>query len=111
MVIGPWWPGLIGGTDYGVAKSVNLIKVRVIGCDGFSVGSSIIDGVDWVAGNQVKPAVANMSLQIRFGSTALDKAVRRSIAAGVTYIVIAGNFNEDASNTSPARVAQAITVG
>lgn len=103
--------GLIGGTDYGVAKSVNLIKVRVIGCDGFSVGSSIIDGIDWVTGNQVKPAVANMSLQLAGGVTAVDKAVRRSIAAGVTYVVIAGNFNQDASNTSPARVAQAITVG
>ncbi len=44
-------------------------------------------------------------------STALDNAVQNSIAAGVTYSIAAGNSNTNASNSSPARVAQAITVG
>jgi hypothetical protein len=103
--------GIIGGTDYGVAKSVNLIKVRVIDCDGFASNSQIAAGVDWVTGNRVKPAVANMSIQLVGGATAVDKAVRKSMAAGVTYVVIAGNQNTDAINVSPARVTQAITVG
>jgi hypothetical protein len=37
--------------------------------------------------------------------------VRASIAAGVTYAVAAGNENINACNTSPARVAEALTVG
>jgi subtilisin family serine protease len=44
-------------------------------------------------------------------STALDTAVRNSIAAGVTYAVAAGNANTNASGQSPARVGEAITVG
>ena len=44
-------------------------------------------------------------------STALDNAVANSIASGVTYAVAAGNSNANACNSSPARVAAAITVG
>jgi hypothetical protein len=44
-------------------------------------------------------------------STAMDTAVRNSIAAGVTYVVAAGNENVDASTRSPARVAEALTIG
>ena len=44
-------------------------------------------------------------------SSSLDTAVRNSIAAGVTYALAAGNGNANACNSSPARVAEAITVG
>jgi subtilisin family serine protease len=56
------------------------------------------------------PAVANMSLG---GNTskALNDAVNRSIAKGVTYVVAAGNDNRDACRQSPASAAAAITVG
>ena len=58
----------------------------------------------------MSPAVANMSLG-GGASTALDTAVRNSIAAGVTYAIAAGNANSNASTQSPARVGEAITVG
>lgn len=44
-------------------------------------------------------------------STALDDAVRNSIASGVTYAIAAGNSNANACNSSPARVSQGLTVG
>jgi subtilisin family serine protease len=44
-------------------------------------------------------------------SRALDQAVAKSIAAGVTYVVAAGNDQTDACKYSPARAAAAITVG
>jgi subtilisin family serine protease len=107
--------GTTGGTTWGVAKSVTLVAVRVLDCNGSGTTSGVIAGVDWVAANHVKPAVANMSLG-GGASTALDDAVRRSIAAGVTYAVAAGNGDfigrqQNACNYSPARVAEAITVG
>ena len=44
-------------------------------------------------------------------STTLDNAVANSINSGVTYALAAGNSNANACNSSPARVAAAITVG
>jgi serine protease len=102
--------GTIGGTTYGVAKGVTLHAVRVLGCTGSGSTSGVIAGVDWVTENHISPAVANMSLG-GGASTALDDAVRESVAAGVTYAVAAGNSNVNACGSSPARVSQALTVG
>jgi subtilisin family serine protease len=102
--------GTVGGSTYGVAKGVRLFAVRVLNCGGSGSTSGVIAGVDWVTANHIDPAVANMSLG-GGASTALDNAVRNSIAAGVTYAVAAGNSNTNASNSSPARVTEAITVG
>jgi subtilisin family serine protease len=107
--------GTVGGTKWGVAKGVSLIAVRVLDCGGSGAWSGVIAGMDWVAANHVAPAVANMSLG-GGASTAVDDAARRLIAAGVTTAIAAGNGNQgglgqDACKYSPARVAEAITVG
>lgn len=102
--------GTVGGTAYGVAKQVSLVPVRVLGCDGSGSLSGVIAGVDWVAAQTHRPAVANMSLGGGL-STALDTAVSGAINAGVTVVVAAGNSNVDACTASPARVPSAITVG
>ena len=102
--------GTIGGSTFGVAKSVRLFAVRVLSCSGSGSTSGVIAGVDWVTGHRINPAVANMSLG-GGPSSALDSAVRNSIASGVTYSIAAGNSNMNAANASPARVAEAITVG
>ena len=101
--------GTIGGKTYGVAKDVQLVAVRVLDCKGSGSYSAIIKGIDWVTRNAVKPAVANMSLG---GSTSktLNDAVKKSIEAGVTYAVAAGNDNRDACKQSPASQPDAITV-
>ena len=102
--------GTIGGETVGVAKDVNLISVRVLGCDGTGLSSTIIAGVDWVAFNSVKPAVANMSL-VGSANDAIDYAVINAIGKGVTFVVASGNYSKQAYYFSPARVAAAITVG
>jgi subtilisin family serine protease len=102
--------GTIGGATYGVAKGARLYSVRVLGCDGTGYVSGFIAGVDWVTANHVKPAVANMSLGSG-ASQAFDQAVTNSIASGVTYVVAAGNSNQDACGVSPARAQNTITVG
>jgi subtilisin family serine protease len=96
---------------------VRLVAVRVLNCSGSGSTSGVIAGVNWVTANHAAgaPAVANMSLG-GGASSALDTAVRNSIADGVSYAVAAGNGNivgiaQNACNYSPARVAEAMTIG
>jgi uncharacterized protein (TIGR03437 family) len=106
--------GTVGGNTYGVAKGVSLVAVRVLDCSGSGTNSGVIAGVNWVATNAIKPAVANMSLGGGV-SQALDDAVTGAVNAGVTFCVAAGNGDQfgnpqDACTTSPARAPAAITV-
>jgi len=102
--------GTIGGSTYGVAKSALLRGVRVLDCNGSGSNSGVIAGVDWVRNNRINPAVANMSLG-GGASSALDTAVNNLSNSGVAIAVAAGNSNANACNSSPARAANAITVG
>jgi len=102
--------GTIGGSTYGVAKSALLRGVRVLDCNGSGSNSGVIAGVDWVTSNHINPAVANMSLG-GGASSALDTSVNNLANSGVPIAVAAGNSNVDACGTSPARAANAITVG
>ncbi len=102
--------GTIGGSTYGVAKNVNVVGVRVLSCSGSGTNSGVISGVNWVKNNASGPSVANMSLGGGV-SQALDDAVNSAVAAGVSFVVAAGNDNSNACNYSPARAADAITVG
>ncbi|GAA3507329.1 hypothetical protein GCM10019017_04590 [Streptomyces showdoensis] len=102
----------IAGKTYGVAKAARIVAVRVLDNNGSGTTAGVIAGIDWVTANHAAgaPAVANLSLG-GGASTALDNAVKTSIADGVTYAVAAGNSGTNASSTSPARVAAALTVG
>ena len=103
--------GTTGGEAYGVAKDATLVAVRVLDCAGSGSYSGVIAGIDWVTADHDpgEPAVANMSLGGP-ASSALDTAVRGSIADGVSYTVAAGNDSRNACNFSPARISEAITV-
>ncbi|WP_219093950.1 PKD domain-containing protein [Streptomyces sp. JJ38] len=102
--------GTVGSRDYGVAKDVDMVAVRVLNCQGSGQWSQIISGIDWVAEHASGPSVANFSLGGGANSS-VDDAIRGLINAGVTTAVAAGNDSRDACNTSPARVAEAITLG
>lgn len=102
--------GTVGGSAWGVAKSVALVPVRVLDCRGSGSWSGVIAGVDWVAGTTARPAVANMSLG-GGKSAAVNAAVAGAASKGVTMVVAAGNSTADACSYSPASEPSAITVG
>ena len=122
-----WWDGqngndctghgtavasVLGGRNFGVAKGVRLHAVRIFGCSDWTLTSTIIAGVDWVTQNSVKPAVANMSLDVPgwINGSALDDAIRASIFTGVTYVVSAGDESANVKDFTPARIPEVITV-
>ncbi|KAH7119750.1 subtilisin-like protease-like protein [Dendryphion nanum] len=106
--------GIVGGKTYGVAKKTNLIAVKIFeGNSGTT--STVIKGFDWavkdvVAKGREKTAVLNLSLG-GAGSTTWDAAITAAWNAGVLAVVAAGNENQLASNRSPARSPEAVTVG
>jgi subtilisin len=103
----------------GVAPGARLWAVRVLDASGAGAWSNVICGVDWVTRNAARIEVANMSLG---GSGAepsgagcatgdpLHDAVCRSVAAGVTYTVAAGNSSANARGFVPAAYDEVITV-
>jgi subtilisin family serine protease len=102
--------GTIGGKAYGVAPAVALVAVRTLDCDGSGETSGVIAGIDWAArDHRAGPAVANLSLAGP-ASKSVDVAIRGLIDDGVTVAVAAGNENEDACSSSPAREPAALTV-
>ena len=110
--------GTVAGATYGVAKWATLHPVRVVDCGGYATVSTVVAGVNWIAAQRPRngtearpsPAVANLSLGAP-PSQALDDAVTRAVAAGITFVVAAGNSASDACGTSPARLSAVITVG
>lgn len=103
--------GTVAGASYGVAKGATVVPVRVLGCDGSGSLSGVLAGLDWVAVNAVRPAVANMSLGLSGASSTLDSAIAKVVSKGVPVVVAAGNANVDACTVSPSREPSALTVG
>ena len=106
--------GTIGGSQYGVAKNINLVAVRVLDCSGSGTISNVIAGVNYVAGLQdstlSKKMVVNMSVGGGYSAT-LNSAVNALVSKNVVVAVAAGNSNKNACNYSPAGAANAVTVG
>lgn len=101
--------GTIAGATFGVAKKAKIVAVRVLDDSGSGTTEQVVAGIDWVTAHHEGPSVANMSLG-GGADPALDAAVQKAIVSGVTFAVAAGNESADASEGSPARVPEAITV-
>lgn len=99
----------------GVAPGARLWAVRVLDSQGRGTWSSIICGIDWVTARADTIEVANMSLGGNAGEGSctdggMRAAICRSVAAGVTYVVAAGNSAADARFFAPASFDEVITV-
>ena len=87
-----------------------LHAVRVLNCAGSGSIAGVIAGVDWVANNKAAPRRGQHESGWQ-QEHALDEAVAKAVASGVTFVVAAGNESQDACYHSPAASPTAITVG
>lgn len=108
----------------GTAPGARLWAVKVLEADGSGSFSDIICGIDWVTQNAGTIEAANMSLGAKTttngtaddgncGLTNRDpmhRAICASVAAGVPYVVAAGNDGRNTSNYAPASYDEVITV-
>ena len=104
--------GTAAGTTLGVAPGASVVAVRVLDCAGSGSVSGVVAGIDWAINDHTtRPAVMNLSIGAP-ESTALENAVDRAFADGITVVAAAGNSNVDACTTSPAgNKVSALTVG
>ena len=111
-----------GGTGVvGVAPATPVYSVKILGANGSGTLSQFLCGIDWVTANAASLGikVANMSIggtgatDAACGATNKDaehKAICRSVAGGVTYVVAAGNSKTDFARTVPAAYPEVLTV-
>lgn len=104
--------GTAAGSTLGVAPGASVVAVRVLDCAGSGSVSGVVAGIDWAINDHTtRPAVMNLSIGAP-ESTALENAVDRAFADGITVVAAAGNSNVDACTTSPAgNKVSALTVG
>lgn len=112
--------GTIGALDnnqgvVGIAPGARLWAVRVLNNAGSGFTSDVICGIDWVTGKNNIIEVANMSLGGSGKDTGcsgdpMHQAICNSVAAGITYVVAAGNNAANAANYTPAAYDEVITV-
>jgi subtilisin len=116
--------GTIGALDntstvVGMAPGARLWPVRVLNASGSGSWSQVICGIDYVTAHASEIEVANMSLggvgsdDGNCGNTnndAMHRAICAAVAAGVTFVVAAGNETDNAANHVPAAYDEVITV-
>ena len=116
--------GTIGALDngngvVGMAPGARIWPVKVLTDLGTGLNSDVICGIDYVTAHADEIEVANMSLggggedDGRCGAEsgdAMHAAICSSVAAGITYVVAAGNETADASTSTPAAYDEVITV-
>ncbi|TGZ80886.1 subtilisin-like protein [Ascodesmis nigricans] len=100
--------GTAAGSVWGVAKSANIIAVKVLGTRGTS--EDILRGLDYVIKEHEKRSkesnfagsIGSMSLGSSSRSPIIDRAVAAANNIGIHFSVAAGNESQDACRSSPA---------
>jgi len=104
--------------SYGIAKSVELVAVKVIWDDGSAWTTDVIEGLEWIlmdhearssATGRMPKSVVNMSLAGPYHQ-GYEEVINALLDAGIIIVSAAGNYDNDACNYMPAMVSRVIAV-
>jgi serine protease len=101
--------GIIGSSEFGVAKNVKIVSIKIADCKGVVYPKDLVAGIDKVLTLNKGPAVVNISVTVGKSPT-VDAAIDRLYAAGILAVVAASNTNTDACKWSPSGTPNAFTV-
>ena len=101
--------GIAASRDHGVAPDAQVRSVKVLDCNGVATLSSLLAGIDWVARNAQRPAVAVMSWSFGASDT-LAAAVRGLVDGGVFVAASAGNSGAEDCGALPRAVPGVLVV-
>ncbi|CAH1796009.1 unnamed protein product [Owenia fusiformis] len=105
--------GIIAGSEYGIAKSANIVPCMI--CDevvGRCPKSASIDALQWITNYVAKSGrkgVVNYSLGGSY-SESQNLAIEAAVSNDLVVVVAAGNEGGLASESSPASAPSALTV-
>ncbi len=101
----------VGGRNFGVAKEVHLVSVKVFDRKGRSEAFWLENALEWI-GNTLSPnrTVINMSLGGPYDPL-LNEICDALVAKGFFVVIAAGNDNIDASLESPGSASSVLAVG
>lgn len=112
--------GLVGSAYFGVAKSCNIISVKVANVTGQIDIPNFARAVDWIVGDHDlrkwipgwNGTIINMSLGVKSARMEIKAAIRRADLAGIVVVNAAGNggLTVEKSDLWPANSYRAITV-
>lgn len=101
--------GIIGSTEFGVAKNVKIVSIKIADCSGTVYPKDLVAGIDRVIAMNKGPAVVNISVTVG-KSVIVDAAIDRLYKAGILPVVAASNTMTDACKWSPSGTPNAFTV-
>ncbi|KAI9009173.1 peptidase S8/S53 domain-containing protein [Hyaloraphidium curvatum] len=111
---GTFTAAIIGGKEYGVAKKVKIVGVKVTASEGIGRVSDFVRGLLWVLDETKNgtgdPSIISLSIGTE-QSMLLDQAMNYIVDLGIPVVASAGNQGEDACNWSPGSALAVLTVG
>lgn len=112
---------IAGRGGIGVAPGTTVYAVKVLADDGKGSSAQLICGIEWVTANAQRLGIraANLSLGMpgvpdsdcgRASHDPLHRAICKSVAAGVVYVVAAGNDGADIAGDVPSGYPEVLAV-
>jgi hypothetical protein len=117
--------GLVGGTEFGVAKKARLVAVRIMDCHNIFTTAAAVSGFTWVTENAPDPSVLLFAAEDYCVDTNTGQAVdcpadtartlvnlqEGAFAAGLPVVGMAGDSSQDACAKSSGAAPNAIYIG